>query len=50
MDWLDWIRLPREERVQRMAHYRIENMNPKERATMQQKMLTDALMDRVHGR
>ena len=49
MDWLDWIRLPREERIQRMAFYRIENMDSKKRAEMQNKLLTDALMDRVRN-
>lgn len=49
VDWLDWLRLPREERVRRVAFYRIENMDSKKRAEMQQKMLTDALMDRVRN-
>ena len=49
MDWLDWIRLPREERIERMAFYRIENMDSKKRAEMQNKLLTDALMDRVRN-
>jgi hypothetical protein len=49
VDWLDWIRLPREERIQRFALYQIENMNPKKRTEMQQKLLTAALMDRVRN-
>ena len=49
VDWLDWVRLPREERVQRMAFHRIETMNPQKRAAMQENMLTEALMERVRN-